>query len=184
MSIFSIFAKKTQAQKINEQYQKSLKLFEGTVKDGFFSDVQKAELANQFKQLKQFLDDEKLPDEDKITAIDSRIRLLQKNLDNKNLLSEIACERFLSLLEKGKHEPNFYLKKFGGDINVPINDYNDTVLHLAIEEDYDLKVIKALVDSGADIGLKNKDQKTPCDIAKQVGGVKNSQYLAEILKQK
>ena len=183
MSIFSIFARKTELQKQKEQYQKALKLLEKTQKEDFFNDICKNELTNQFKQLEKFLNDENLPNEDKLMAIESRIKLLDKTTHNQHLLSEIACERFLSLLEKGKYESQVYLKKFGGDINGVINDYNDTILHLAIQENYDLKVIKALVQAGANVTLKNNDQKTPYDIAIGENQQKNSEYLGQILKQ-
>lgn len=58
-----------------------------------------------------------------------------------------------------------YCLKNGADVNHP-NDVNDTALHLASWRGY-TDIAKSLLDAGADTSLKNKDFKTPYDLARE-----------------
>lgn len=82
--------------------------------------------------------------------------------------------------KKNKHAVITYLLKKKTDVNV-LNGHGDSALHIAIKastfSDISAKVIRALVEAGADITLRNKDGKTPSQYAYHLGNVKIGDFL-------
>jgi ankyrin repeat protein len=80
-----------------------------------------------------------------------------------------------------KPEPDFVecmklLVAGGADVNA-VNDRGDTALHGAAARGADL-IVQFLAEHGAKFNIKNKQERTPLDIAMGVGGVANTGGIA------
>jgi ankyrin repeat protein len=64
----------------------------------------------------------------------------------------------------------------GADVNA-VNDRGDTAAHGAAARGADL-IVQFLADHGAKLNIKNKQDRTPLDIAMGVGGVANTGGIA------
>jgi len=80
-----------------------------------------------------------------------------------------------------KPEPEFVeclklLVANGADVNAA-NDRGDTAMHGAAGRGADL-IVQFLADHGAKLNVKNKQNRTPLDVALGVGGVSNTGGIA------
>ncbi|HEX4137409.1 MAG TPA: ankyrin repeat domain-containing protein [Bryobacteraceae bacterium] len=80
-----------------------------------------------------------------------------------------------------KPEPQFVecmnlLVESGGDVNA-VNDRGDTALHGAAARGADL-IVQFLADHGAKFNIRNKQDRTPLNVAMGVGGVANTGGIA------
>jgi ankyrin repeat protein len=64
----------------------------------------------------------------------------------------------------------------GADVNA-VNDRGDTALHGAAARGAD-QIIQFLADHGAKLNIRNKQERTPLDVAMGVGGVANTGGIA------